>query len=570
MELINNRNYLKSLFHSLWIGFVIVFSYLHVHADINTTVTSYSCPNGYSPLPSVLGADNKSCISNQAISYCANENATNSHAYYNCVLTSYNQGSGAAAQVVGVEQDCPNCAKEDSIENLINQSNGNKGSSAASNSGSCSAGTIYNSALGGCVNPDEEVQQCLNYASANGSSGRASVDRYKQCMGDSLGNSNSETQASSAGCDMTYQQLANACTDKAQIATNRCDENSDAGISSWAKKIESGTALAQGASNQVGINSACSQISTALAGANAAIASFKGLCEYNISSCQSSCQKAMEDASAKGCMDTASVQSSLSSCQALKSKAASIATSLQASMQNAQMAKACAQSSAGTLEALCRANPTMPGCTNTNTTDCSLAANANNLVCKCQANPFDAACGYNTNFAGGTTTQASQISRKSDSGVELGGLGFNDPQIDPVTGKGGVAAGAVGKQGGGVNLNVGGGSGGSGGGEGSGGGGSGISANILSGFRGGGAVGGMFGRGGSGGNGVRGSYGSGSGKVGNNGQPDLRQFLPGGSMYKRRGVSGSFAGPDGITGPHGRIWQKVNTRYKSLQGTLLP
>ena len=569
MGLISNRNYLKSLFHSIGIGLVIVFYYLPVHADIQTTVTLYSCPSGYSSLPSVLGADSKSCISNQALSNCANKNATNSHAYYDCVLKSYNQGNGAAAQIVGVEQDCPSCAKEDSIENILNRVNGSKLPSSASNTDSCFAGTVYNSSLGGCVDPDEEVRLCVNYASANGNSGRASVDIYKKCMGEPVGNSDSETPVSSAGCDMTYQHLANACTDKAHIATNRCDEKADSGIASWAQKLESGAALAQGASNQVGINSACSQISTALSGVNAALASFQGICEYNISSCQSSCQKAIEDASAKGCTDVSAVESSLSSCQALKSKAQKIASSLQASVQNAQMAKACSQSTAGTMEALCRANPSMPGCTNTNTTDCSLAANANNLVCKCQANPYDAACGYNTLAAGGSTTQASQISRKTDSTVDMGGVDFRDPQINPVTGKGGAAAGAVGKQGGGVNLNVGGGSGGSGGVEGSGGGGSGISANILSGFRGGGAVGGMFGRG-SGGYGGQGGYNSARGSVGKNGQPDLRQFLPGGSMYKRRGVSGAYAGPDGITGPHGSIWQKVNTRYKVLQSSLLP
>lgn len=71
------------------------------------------------------------------------------------------------------------------------------------------------------------------------------------------GAANAATAA--GGCDAAYQQLANACSDKAKTATNRCDEKADSGIASWAQKLESGTALAQGASNQVGINSACSQ-----------------------------------------------------------------------------------------------------------------------------------------------------------------------------------------------------------------------------------------------------------------------------------------------------------------------
>jgi hypothetical protein len=34
-------------------------------------------------------------------------------------------------------------------------------------------------------------------------------------------------------------------------------------------------------------------------------------------------------------------------------------------------------------------------------------------------------------------------------------------------------------------------------------------------------------------------------------------------------VAGS-SGPDGITGPHSNIWQKVNNRYRTVVPTLLP
>ena len=52
-------------------------------------------------------------------------------------------------------------------------------------------------------------------------------------------------------------------------------------------------------------------------------------------------------------------------------------------------------------------------------------------------------------------------------------------------------------------------------------------------------------------------------------KPDLRQFLPGGRLDPNRGVAGS-SGPDGITGPHSNIWQKVQNRYKVVSPSLIP
>ncbi|MBV2168846.1 MAG: hypothetical protein KUL82_09075, partial [Bdellovibrio sp.] len=95
------------------------------------------------------------------------------------------------------------------------------------------------------------------------------------------------------------------------------------------------------------------------------------------------------------------------------------------------------------------------------------------------------------------------------------------------------------------------------------------SPGVNGGFYGGGS-GRLFGGGsGSGGGAVGGGYGGRAvtGVAPTN--PDLKKFLPGGQFDPKRGVSG-LAGPDGITGPHSNIWQKIQNRYQVMMPTLLP
>jgi hypothetical protein len=46
--------------------------------------------------------------------------------------------------------------------------------------------------------------------------------------------------------------------------------------------------------------------------------------------------------------------------------------------------------------------------------------------------------------------------------------------------------------------------------------------------------------------------------------------LPGGKFDPRaRGIAG-ISGPDGITGPHSNIWQKIQNRYQAEKPKLIP
>ena len=93
---------------------------------------------------------------------------------------------------------------------------------------------------------------------------------------------------------------------------------------------------------------------------------------------------------------------------------------------------------------------------------------------------------------------------------------------------------------------------------------------VNAGFYGGGGSFGGSGYGGGSGErnaaGMAGAAGAAKGKGG----PDLSKFLPGGQYDpKLRGLAGS-GGPDGITGPHSNIWQKIQNRYRVMSPTLLP
>lgn len=550
---------------------LIILSSVDAFADVTIKKETYTCPPGYTLMPSYANVSSGTCIKNQSLNNCNSAYATDLAMNSNCLINSVMSGDGVAAEF---SRSCEghNCDPTlmDDLEMLDtmygnepvsnepskgNPKNGSAGSGNSGASGNCASGKDYSPTLG-CVNSDTMVEQCLEHAHSAGG-GSASVQAYKRCMGEDSGSG----ATASGGCDAAYQELVMACSQKVNTAVNRCDENADTGMAKWSKNIESTMAVAQGASSQMGINSACSQVNTALMGAKAAVASFNTICEFNISSCHSACNKALSDARAKGCEDTGAVQDGIQSCTKLKSKAQNIAASIQSMTQNAAMAKTCSNLTLGTMEVA-------------NTTDCNLAANANNMVCKCQKNPYDPACTTASNSAtsGETLTQASQIDRKSPRNLDMGGLPLDEPSVaGNLRPPSALDTSGTGRQGGGANLNIGGGSGG-GGNAGPDGAapGAGQSANILSGFRGGSISGSGRGSGNSYGGGGRMGYAAGGLPQTKNGKVDLRQFLPGGSMYKRRGISGSYAGPDGITGPHGSIWLKVNTRYRSLQKSLLP
>lgn len=162
---------------------------------------------------------------------------------------------------------------------------------------------------------------------------------------------------------------------------------------------------------------------------------------------------------------------------------------------------------------------------------------------------------------------ASRAGKKDD------GTGGDMPNLPSmVQGKMDTSAGQAvdGQQGGGSPLS--GGGGGAGGSGHGGGGGAPDDPAVTAGFYGGGVGNGMPGgvpNEGASGSGVPGKRGGANTSAAGNGRTDLRQFLPGGKFDPQRGLAGA-AGPDGITGPHSNIWEKVQNRYKVLSPTLMP
>lgn len=550
---------------------VIVFLDSESFAQTTTKISRYSCPSGYTMAPALPGIPSNTCLMNSSYSNCQ-AYGSDLVLLSQCFRNEHYSGNSAAATLVGSEIN--------GVSSDAGQAQGNTG-------GACPPGqTKMGDEYGGgdiCVSTSQ-LNACRSRVSRDDPFYNSSIFDCVQGEGDYAANGNGESnnqpgsEQSGGTCDAAHMALVQECQDKTQTAVSRCDENSDSGIANLSRNIENSLQVAQGASNQLGINSACSSLNKIMTSANAAMATFKGVCEYNIASCNSSCRKAMDDATAKGC-DTLVVRAATDQCSQLRSKATQIAAGLQQTMAGVQQSRICNELSAGSLEALCKANPNSPGCAQlANSNDCSNPANASNPVCLCRANPFDPSCG------GGAGKTNNQQMASTDNGIrsaaKLSDLGptpnFEEPQV-PTSGNGRTPSGNLGggKQGGSANLALsGGGVGGGAMGSEGGAGGGGLNANIMNGFRGGGAMGGgsAGSRGGSyGGSGSnRGAYGGTGSYAGKNGQPDLRQFLPGGNQYRRRGVGGTGTGPDGITGPHGSIWKQVQGRYRSLQHTLLP
>ena len=376
-----------------------------------------------------------------------------------------------------------------------------------------------------------------------------------------------------------YQSLVQACANQYTSTNSSCDASKDSGmnkVSSTASQLS----LAFGQQSASSIQAACSGVGQVSTAANAALAGFRLTCSNAIKKCGDSCSEVVSYLKANPSCDPNSTELSAAQAEVTKCSQfdAKINEANQAMMNVAQTlnnASQCASLTAsGETPSICKNNPNLPGCTASGLMDCTNPAMASNKVCICTKNPSDPSCSANIQGLSGGTSLGS-----SDPSARLGNKnatasGEDTPGLDPIAqgqaGSADYSSGAVsGKQGGGANL--GGGSGGSSGGGSRGG----YAADgtaghaVNAGFYGGGGGGSGF-SGSGGGYGGGGYAGSGSSTSGQNGAPNLRQFLPGGQNDPRsRGVAGS-SGPDGITGPHSNIWQKVNNRYRTVVPTLLP
>lgn len=191
--------------------------------------------------------------------------------------------------------------------------------------------------------------------------------------------------------------------------------------------------------------------------------------------------------------------------------------------------------------------------------DCTVAENAaNNMTCICQAAPRTAGCSSNLDSplaakSGDSLRAASGSSyTPTAGGGTISGLGGSGDGLDlasktPDNGSGSSAPGApTGGSSGldGGSMNGGGASGGAAQKA------AGLNTNILGGESGGGGGGGW------------GGYGS-------DGNPSLRQYLPGGAKDPRANMAGAAASKE-VTSQGGKTnWEKVKDRYRDNKPSLL-
>lgn len=417
------------------------------------------------------------------------------------------------------------------------------------------------------------------------------------CENESCVPNSTDSPTEVSACEQQHEALLQKCRSQIDETANDCDEKKDSGMNSVMNGASQMT-LALGQSTASSVQKSCSDMAGLMQGANAALAGYRLACGNSISTCNEVCGellaamkqnpmcKSFHDEEILAIYRTApgaqeavsSAEKEAAKCNAFQSKVNEAAQAIKNYAQTLGNAQNCQTASSGDLgiAKLCASQPNYPGCKAGDRVDCSKPdVAATNKVCICSRNPMDPACLGDQKITGSVG-----LGPNIDSGSRLGKTnaedGFGGNLLDlPVPDSGNVntAAGKPidGHQGGGAAL----GGGDSGAGGGPAGGGSSAGSNggtpaSSSGFY-GGSGSGMRGSvdSNSGGGVSSGRYAAGAGPAGKLNVADLRKFLPGGKFDPKRGISG-MTGPDGITGPHTNIWQKVQNRYRVTSPSLLP
>ncbi len=427
------------------------------------------------------------------------------------------------------------------------------------------------------------------FCKLNCSSDAKPIACYQSCVSKNM-TSQKADEPDPQICISKMEQLKSACNVGAQEAQNSCDDTKDSGMNSAQQAIGG---LGQQLSSSV--KGACSTMGMISAAANAAMSAYQMNCQNSIENCWTACDAAVNYYMAKnGCflgIDASiangdpvlvSMNNSKRACRALTAKSDQAKVGMQNLMTTLGQANKCSNSVNGTgvlIPEICKTNPTMPGCSNLGNIDCSRPELASDKVCVCSRNPNNPICMSGNNAGsilppgGGPSDpykDKGKIGSDAFSGGDLNGLpdivpgkvssGSNDPAIDGRQGKGAMlggedaksAAAAGGGHGGGEKETD--------------------PTKVNAGFYSGGGGGSFGGGSGGAGGGAYGGYDSGNGKM-PNGDPNLRQFLPGGAFDPRsRGLAGASGGGglDGITGPNTDIWRKIQNRYNVVSPTLMP
>jgi hypothetical protein len=419
-------------------------------------------------------------------------------------------------------------------------------------------------------NGDSSSLPGMNVDSCEDATTRKYPEIYQKCI-EARNNPTAPTKPASANCIATFQSEYDDCEKETTSASDTCDADKDSGIS----QAKDGLGMfAVGIGQQMAAQQACTGMGKAVGAANAAVATFTQTCSSAKSSCMVKCRNLKKHLEKEGdtCYTGQSSQltqmrsqtsSELVSCNNLDEKIQQGVAAVQNTMSTIVGAQNCAAALGIDTLLYCKQNPLAIGCS-VASTDCSNATiAASSPVCICAKNPNDPSCmpamkaADNNNFAGinsaGTSGGAAGAGTGIDGGLDnadwQGGAWkkSNDLAEDPGGNKGGrpVDQGS-GSSGSGANPAAAAAES--------------KAANVNNGFRGGAGGGSGGGYNGGGGNGNGG--GNAALQAASAGGPDLRKFLPGGSMDpKARGIAG-ISGPDGITGPHTNIWQKIQNRYQ--------
>lgn len=458
--------------------------------------------------------------------------------------------------------------------------------------GRCGGGTSRPSQTQQPASETRQQQEPQSTTQTNPCGNRCPIN---QCMDVNGGGGyicQSEMQQRGPDCSAQYSQLAQQCSEAVAETSHTCDEKNDSGMSGVANTA-SQLSLMFGQQTASSIQAACSRMAGLSAAANAAVAAYRLNCSSSINSCRSACSALVDyvtnnptctvqgfsGAAGDNSMISENARAQAERCDRFENKVQEANQAIANYAGTMQNASQCAEQTSGDTAAIpeiCKANPNLPGCSNTGPVDCTKPEMANNKVCICSKNPTDPTCLSEKGAYGTTYSSINSASRLTSAGGDGPGGDLPDlPGISPgKPGSGGAGEAVDGRQGGGTGISsAGGGAGGDAEGSGRGPGeGENLDSNVNAGFYGGGGSGGYGGGAGADGGYARGAAGAVGATNGNgkNGGPDLRQFLPGGKFDpKSRGIAG-VSGPDGITGPHSNIWKKIQNRYQVLSPTLMP
>lgn len=393
------------------------------------------------------------------------------------------------------------------------------------------------------------------------------------------------TSAPQVSAAIDYDKIHRSCIDKEQDARRICNENENEPLTILQQTIPK-------IAGAVGGAMICNRFGQIMFAGSIALSSFRTNCQKSSAVCEKTCEAAEDSFLEKQhlCKLSQSVTDpactmmpeylrlagkNRSECRGNNRKVTNAAQLVSQGVVAFMAMQQCKQQSLALAGDLCKREPSSPFCAQLNVNvDCSLAANATNLVCKCKANPNSPDC-----MGGGEIGRTPATVQRVGSGAGGGGTGEgldsfdagglldgigDNPLVQP--GKGERSAqspdggGGAGGGGGFGNVNPNNGDGGGGGGGGA----PGQDANVLRGFHGGGA-------GAAVGGGPRGSGGSGSSSSSGRGAGGGAGFDPNmlkESLAKRRFPSGIIH-PDGICGRHCNIFDSVNSRYLNLKPSLL-